>query len=248
MRHDPRLPRHRPAPAPQDAEAAAELRARIRALRDESEQKRARDTAERRHLLDLLGPEDLARYRIVDVDAAVTCPCSCHPSVADIAMHGEGVCSCQKTPEQRRADQEEALSLLQQHSGELARAVESELVALRAVAAELGVEIEQAGGMAPYQIVGQVDGIRFYLRERYDEWSVQVPDEEAGDLGDPVGVQSGTYVIAEGLAGELYSAEDPAGPLRTAVAAVREHLARRSCAHPGARTFCPDCGARTAGA
>lgn len=239
-------PRHRSAATPQDADAAEQLRARIEAMRDEADVRRAGNTAARAHLLSLLDPDELDHCRITDIDAAAACLCSCHPTPADAEMHGERVCSCQKTEEQRRADQKEALQELQKHSGAMMEAVQAELDALRRVAADLGATIEQAGGSAPYQILGQVDSIRFYLRERHDEWSLQIPDEQAGDLGEPVGTANGVYIIAEGDAAELYDPADPAKPLRVAVDTVRTHLARRSCRHEGARTFCPDCGLRTA--
>lgn len=238
-------PRHRSAPTPQDAEAAEQLRARIEAMRDEADVRRAGNIAARAHLLSLLGPDELERCRITDIGAAAACLCSCHPTPADVEMHGGKVCSCQKTEEQRRADQEEALQELQKHSGATREAVQAELDALRRVAADLGATIEQAGGAAPYQILGQVDSVRFYLRERHDEWSLQIPDEQAGDLGSPVGTANGVYTIAEGDAAELYDPADPAKPLRVAVDTVRAHLARRSCRHEGARAFCPDCGLRT---
>lgn len=245
MSVDQPLPRHRPAPTPQDAGAAEQLRAQIVTMRDEADRRRARDVAARGQLLGLLGPDELARCRIADLEAAAACLCSCHPTPADTDMHNESVCSCQKTDAQRRADREEALRELQKNSAQLDLAVQAELGALRHVAADMGATIEQAGGAAPYQILGQVAGVRFYLRERHDEWSVQIPDEEAGDLGDPIGVKGGTYIIAEGCADELYDPSDPAKPLRVAVTAVLSHTARRSCPHKGARRFCPDCGTRT---
>jgi hypothetical protein len=237
-----REPRHQPAFVPPDPAALETLRAKAEGLR-ELRHRQEQEIADRRRLLGLMSADELDHARIHDLDAAAACHCSCHPAPAHVWTHGEGVCACQKSDEQRRADREAALQALREGSAELEQAFEAERAALQTVAGELGVTIEQAGGAAPYQILGQVDGMRFYLRERHEEWRLQIPDEEAGDLGDPIGVKDGTYVIAEGWSNDLYDPTDPVKPLKVAVAAVRAHLTRRSCGHPDARAFCPDCGA-----
>lgn len=234
-------PRHIPKPAPLLAKETAE---RIRA---EAAEMRERQTSARRELLGSLSREQLDRLNIHDVDAAAECFCACHPSPADSTVHGGGACSCQKSAEERAADRETIFEELQRLGQELAQAEEAERAALQDVARTLGVNLRQSGGAAPYQLLGDVDGINFYLRERHDEWSLSIPDDEAGDDGDPVGFANGIYILAEGHADTLYDPADPAdpaAPVRRAAELVREHILRRSCTHPNAGRWCPDCGAR----
>jgi hypothetical protein len=113
-----------------------------------------------------------------------------------------------------------------------------------AAAVELGVTLEMFGGVAPYQILGQVDGVRFYLRERHGEWELTVPDDTSGDDGDPVPTR-GTCTIAHGTEDDLYDPDDATAPLRRCVDEVRRHLRRRACPHRSAGAFCPECGQRT---
>lgn len=116
--------------------------------------------------------------------------------------------------------------------------------AVDAAAVELGVTLEMFGGLAPYQILGQVDGMRFYLRERHGEWDLTVPDENAGADGDPIDAHH-TVVIARGGEQDLYDPDDATAPLRRCAHEVRLHLRRLVCQHPASGMFCPDCGQHT---
>ncbi len=230
---------------PQDPEEVSALRERAESIRTQAREQREQNIHERRELLAALDPSYLTRAGIHDIEAAARCPSSAHPAPGH-AYAPDRTCSCQEPEGDRRTRTESLLDALQQHSAELAQAHAREQEALKETAGRLGAVIEQAGGAAPYQILGSVDGVRFYLRERHGEWTLQVPDEEAGSSGDPCGTRSGTYLVAEGHADELYDPEDPARPLKVAVEEVRAHVHRTFCAHPDARSYCPDCGVHTA--
>lgn len=223
---------------------AEKLRQSAQEHRRRARESRERETSRRRAFLSNMSASELETAGVEDLEAAAACSCSCHPSPGDPAAHGGNRCLCQQSEQERREATGRWLEQLQQASQDLSAHHDAERRAVGEAAEELGVTLEQAGGAAPYQIIGSVDGVRFYLRERHDSWRLQIPDEEAGDDGDPVGFDTGVYVIAEGTSDSLYREGDPTWPLRLAVEEIRSHLRRRACEHLQARAFCPDCGAR----
>lgn len=240
-----RKPRHETAARELPAKASPHRRVEIEAMRSEAKELRAAKQEARRHVLENLSSAALKEISIHDLEAAVLCLCGCHPSM-EPGTHSGKLCGCQKTPEERRTEKERFFQQLQEFGEqflEVSRREREE--ALSAAAQQLDVSIESAGGAAPYQIIGSVHGTRFYLRERHGEWQLRVPDERAGPDGDPTGINSGTYVIAEGPAEDIYDDEDLAKPLKEAVRAVEEHLRRKACQHADARKYCPDCGSST---
>lgn len=142
-----------------------------------------------------------------------------------------------------------------ERSEDLAR----EAVRIQVEATRLGAEVLNFGGEAPFEMEGSVDGVRFFLRERWGTYEVRVPDEEAGDDADPADTRNGVYVIDEGCDTDLYghfgcedpgcskenSGYDPVQPLRVAVRAVRRYLRQRSCDHSEQQpedVACAQCG------
>lgn len=224
-----------PASAEQQAEWAAEA-ARMRA--DHVASKAAQEPARRAALA--AGPS------LRDVEAAVACSCSCHPSPADQRLHeGGAACPCQLTNEERAESLEKLLVSLSE-TGVGQESYETEM-RLRAdeVAERLGIELRDIGGAAPFVIRGVVDGRGFYLRERHDLWSVVIaPDDDPA--ADPWTLDRSVPVIevASGASSDLEQDGifEPAHVLEVAVDAVRLFQLRRSCTHENAARFCPTCG------
>lgn len=180
-----------------------------------------------------------------DLDAAMSCQCSCHPRSADTTLHdGGSACPCQQTAEERRA----ALETLFASFEELAPSAEEEhdrAQRIEKARTELDVELDAIGGAAPFVIRGRVDGRAFVLRERHDHWTVRVAgDANPGECPWTGGPEMTTILVAEGASDRF----DENGrfnellALRTAVVAVRLFLLRRSCSHDRSGRYCQDCG------
>jgi len=179
-----------------------------------------------------------------DMDAALECPCTCHDGGGN--LHDGGItCPCQQTQEERTAALDEALKALSTWQDDPAYqaardAAEAEFAA---TAEALGAHIDRHGGGAPYVIEGEVDGQRFYFRERNDWWTVEISDLKNGE---PWRYDKASILVGEGSgdtltdAGEQYETE----ALQIAVDAVRTFLARRACTHPGEGTWCAVCGVK----
>jgi hypothetical protein len=206
--------------------------------REAAERREARQSARR----DLLYALPATMRGVGDVEAASRCGCTCHPAPADPETHPGQVCSCQLSPDERRARAEGALAELAQLGQQMAASEQERRGAFDALAAELGVTLEIAGGEAPLQIVGEVGGVRFYLRARHGSYRVTVPGPSAAPGADPTDYAVAVVTVAEGGDDVLYDVEDRAAALRVAVAAVRRYLAARSCDHAGALRCCPRCG------
>jgi hypothetical protein len=131
----------------------------------------------------------------------------------------------------------------------------------RWIAGDLSIEITSWGGTYPEQWWGTVDGRSFYFREKRGHWRIELdlhptgrsyqqvvvptdPDQEV-DLSrtEEVEIEEGD-VIAEGWANDL--GVTPLHHGRFIVNAIRAHLRRQGCAHPGARRYCPECGEQLA--
>ena len=123
------------------------------------------------------------------------------------------------------------------------------------VDAHPGVEAERKSTYCPEQWEGTVDGHSFYFRERHGAWRIEIDLEPDGHfvqrvvgtgpdgelITEPVEMKSGP-VIAEGL--ESVLGETAIHHLEFIVRTIREHLTGIRCAHDGAGSFCPTCGAR----
>jgi hypothetical protein len=223
-------------PTPEELE---NRQAELNKLRAEQQAQRAAAEPALRAAL-AAGPE------LRDLEAAVACSCSCHPRPASPTTHQGGVdCPCQQTLEQRTVGLD-ALRIiwgkLDATSDEHAQTWQ----AARDEAAErLGVDIRSIGGMAPFVISGIVDGRGFYLRERHDTWRVEIaPDQNPLDdpWTAPPDQPSITVATGDITALERDGRFDELHALDVAVDAVRTFLTRRSCPHPDARRYCPDCG------
>lgn len=235
MTNLPRVEKPVPVSAEQQALWAAEA-AKMRA--DHAASQLAEEPARRAAIA--AGPA------LRDLEAAVTCFCSCHPRPADPRLHEGGVsCPCQLT-DAERAESLESLRGVLSESSEAQESYETEMRRrVDEAATRLGAEIRDIGGAAPFVIRGVVDGRGFYLRERHDLWSVVIaPDDDP--LSDPWARDREVPVI-EVASGESATLEkegvfDPVHALEVAVNAVRIFLLRRSCQHENAVRFCPDCG------
>jgi hypothetical protein len=217
---------------------------RVAEMRDRYEAQRVAAEPFRRAAL-AMGPE------LRDLEAAVACLCGCHPSAPEMTLHdGGATCACQMTDDDRAA----AWKALSDHLVELA-GDEDERPSLHDVldgcAAELGVELREVVPAAPFVISGLVDGRGFYLRERHGSWEVVIADDAdpAADVWRAPRTEP-SIVVARGVDDDFTvdGVFSPERALRIAVDAVRLHLARQTCAHAGAVSFCPTCGVAVAAA
>jgi hypothetical protein len=181
-----------------------------------------------------------------DLDAAARCECSCHPRPGG-RVHPDGVCACQLTRDEQaerlRVFEHAIAAVHEQNSADW----DERAAQLEQVAAELGVEAVERVPAAPWVISGFVDGRAFYMRERWDVYSIVIaPDDRPGldvwSMADEPGV-----VVREGPVTDLVShggRVDYRVALPFVVAAVRADLRRRTCPHPArpGDDFCPRCG------
>lgn len=225
---------------PPDPAAQAEARERWEQFRVEHEERRQRLLPLRRLVL-AAGPA------LRDLEAALECVCSCHPSAGDPDLHEHGVrCPCQLTPEERAEAFESFLSLRDDLGPdpfgfeEFASDVEGRAFAL-------GVELSVVSPGGPLVVSGVVDGRGCFLRERHGFFHVEVAPGDA-PLRDVwrKGPEEVSLVVAEGSESEL----EPAPGVKPGeqvvdvlVAAVRTFLLQEACTHPGQVRFCPHCGA-----
>lgn len=237
-------PRHS---IPPTAEQQDRWREEAEASRRAREEAAERSAPVRRRLLEA-GPP------LRDVDAALACLDSCHPRV-DVTDRHEGgtTCTCQLS-EAEQAEQAEqrqqfwdTLRSIRVDTGWRDQRAEADRLA-----AELGVQIDDIGGLAPFQITGTVDGRSFYLRARHESFALVLAPEDDPSLfaRKDSGWGVGELEIATGD-------EDELGPrwadaLAFCVQRIRDYLRQQQCTHLTANEsgttrfhFCPLCGART---
>jgi len=229
-------------------EQVAESRAATVRFRSEMDAKRESARPARRAAI-LAGPA------LHDVDAAVACPCACHPRPADDDLHDGGVsCQCQETDEQRVARRRAFLEPWSAPADDFSDhhlRHEQRMERFDAEAFALGVEARIEVSAAPFVIVGTCEGRGFYLRERHGGYRVTIaPDDDPGSdpwAADPTET---SIEVAAGDAVEFDSGGffSPAMALRIAVTAVRTALARNTCPHRSVGTdpYCPLCGVAVA--
>lgn len=115
---------------------------------------------------------------------------------------------------------------------------------LAEAAADLEIEATEEVSGAPWVIVGRVEGRRFYLRERWDTYTVVISPPDDPDL-DPWRSDRGVLVRSGG-SGDLLTGGrvEYRRALRVVAEAVRTHVRRERCPHPHAEGdwFCPTCG------
>lgn len=197
-----------------------------------------------------------------------TCRCSCHPSLGSPAQHGDIGCPCTRTPAEDAASLDQMFAELDAERArweatDEGRASLAKEAAERAeleswIEADDGIEVSEWGGWFPEQWRGTVDGHSFSFREKRGHWSIEIDlaetgetylravfDEDAADGDDlfttvPQPVVRG-QVIAEGWESDL--GVTPLHHGRFIANTIRAHLRREGCAHPGARRYCPECGA-----
>ncbi len=241
--HPPHVRQYVP---PSEEEAAA---SRAAFERDRSEREALREAARpARRAAILAGPV------LRDVEAAVECPCSCHPRPAELDRHDGGQdCPCQETEDERAARMKAFRDVWNEDIEQEYLAEERyfdeqrELVAAESEA--LGVEASIQVWAAPHVIVGVCDGRGFYLRERHGSYRVTIAaDDDPGSdpwIAEPT---KPSIDIAHGDESEL----DDDGrfswviTLGVAVQAVRTAARRNACKHRriDSEPFCPTCGVR----
>lgn len=196
------------------------------------------------------------------------CHCSCHPSLGSTGQHEDLGCPCTRTPAEDQASRDRLFAELDAErarweasdEGRASRAKEThERTELESwIDADDGIEIREWGGCFPEQWWGTVDGHSFYFREKRGHWSIEIDLAETGETyqravlnedatdGDDLfttvsqPIERGE-VIAEGWDADL--GVTPLHHGRFIANTIRAHLRREGCAHPGARRFCPECGA-----
>ena len=216
----------------------------------------------------------LTRWR--HVESGEPCGCSCHPRLPESDFHDYGfACTCTRT----RVDRRRALDQWRADIEAFERSPEGQRVAaekhadeveLRAwLAGQPGVTVHSWGGWAPEQWRGEVDGHRFYFRERHDQWRVELDLRPSGcfanvvvDVGSDGTIHSEQREIDEGdvIAQGTVDVEGYGTSLveraRFIVDTIRVHLRRQECTmHAedwstieallgGEVRWCPACGTR----
>jgi hypothetical protein len=218
----------------------------------------------------------LTVWRYVDTDER--CLCSCHPRLPDSELHDYGFgCTCARTPGDRRRATRQWFSSIDEFwcspegrqisAGEWA--AEADLQAW--LARQPGVVVGGHGGFAPEQWWGEVDGHRFYFRERHDAWRIELDlrpsgrfarvfagvDDDGNVRTTPREIEEGD-VVASGLTDAEGYGTTPVVRAMFIVDTIRTHLTRRACTlhHDDLSTvetlldrqigWCPACGARLA--
>lgn len=187
-----------------------------------------------------------------DIEAAVECGCSCHPSPGTPDTHKDGeVCRCQQTETEREVARATFRSFFEGADYEAERRREELFAsALQAEADRLGVTATVKISAAPFVITGVCDGRAFYLRERHGSWDVTIASD-SNPLADPWGSprDHATIDIASGDENEFNDENgqfSQAIALRVTVNAVRQARQRNTCGHepPGdvEHRYCRRCG------
>jgi hypothetical protein len=179
-----------------------------------------------------------------DLDAAAACECSCHPRPGHPDRHRSGLCQCQWTDQERATHLAEFNRLLEEHRPEQEAWWRDQAAKLATAAAELQIEATEEVPGAPWVIVGRVDGRRFYLRERWEAYTIVISPADDPDL-DPWRSDLGVLVRGGDAADLLADGRvDYGRALRVVAEAVRTHMRRETCPHSHADQdrFCRACG------
>jgi hypothetical protein len=183
------------------------------------------------------------------VESGEPCACSCHPRLPESDLHDYGFdCTCTRTPADRRRawDRWRADIEAFQRTPEGQRfaaeehAAETELQAWLVEQPE--VTVHSWGGWVPEQWWGEVDGHRFYFRERHDQWRVELDPRPSGrianvvvDIGGDGDIRAEQRQVEEGdvIAHGTIAVEGYGATLveraRFIVDTIRIHLRRQAC-------------------
>jgi hypothetical protein len=210
------------------------------------------------------------------VETGERCRCSCHPRLPETDLHHYGfACGCTRTP----ADRQSAFGQWRNSFEEFKQSPEGQRIAaaeqaheaeLQAwVGAQDDVIVHSHGGFMPEQWHGEVDGHRFYFRERHDEWRIELDLRPSGRFVQAIAstANDGTVsyqerqvdegdVIAHGTTSAEGYGTRPVERAQFIVDTIRIHLIRQACTYHRddlssieaalgihAR-WCPACGTR----
>lgn len=227
-----------------DNESPSEPEQERAPLSERLAQEQAERVRQRRVMLEALGVE------LRDLDAAAECECSCHPRPGTPDVHGDQMCSCQLSTDERREQWAQAQPALSELGEHLRAAAERHAAEIQAAADRLGVDAYQASEFAPWVIAGSIDGRAFYMRERSDMYSIVIADDDhpAEHPWTAAPGEDHALVIKTGTSDDIYIGNPPdhGKALQYIVTVVRDHLRRAACAHVhrDSDRFCPACGER----
>jgi hypothetical protein len=210
------------------------------------------------------------------IDSGERCRCACHPRLPETDLHDYGFdCVCQRTPGDRR----QAFNEWRNSVAEFWRSPEGQQIKADELAEETelqawlteqrGVVVGSHGGLIPEQWSGQVDGRRFYFRERHGEWRIELDLRPSGRIArvflgaDAKGdaryedreLDEGD-VIAHGTTADEGYGTTPLQRAQFIIDTIRIHLIRQACTHHhddiptlqailGTQVcWCPTCGTR----
>ncbi len=165
-----------------------------------------------------------------DVDAALACHDSCHPRVDTTDRHWGGTtCACQRTEEELA---EGRRRFLEDWPGlDLGTRWEDERAEADRIADDLGVQIRQIDGLAPFQITATVDGRSCYLRTRHEFFSLVLAPEHDPALFTDADARSGVGEVEIATGDEDGLGPSWAASLMFCVRRVRDHLRQQGCYH-----------------
>ena len=210
------------------------------------------------------------------VDTGERCRCSCHPRLPETDLHDYGfACVCARTPADRRSAFDQWRNNFEEFNQSpegqrIAAAEQAHEAELHAwLAAQDDVIVHSHGGVMPEQWHGEVDGHRFYFRERHDEWRIELDLRPSGRFLQAIAstANDGTVsyrerevdegdVIAQGTTSAEGYGTRPVERAQFIVDTIRIHLVRQACTYHrddlssieaalGVQArWCPACGTR----
>jgi hypothetical protein len=210
------------------------------------------------------------------VDTGERCRCSCHPRLPETDLHDYGfACVCARTPADRRSAFDQWRNNFEEFNQSpegqrIAAAEQAHEAELQAwLAAQDDVIVHSHGGVMPEQWHGEVDGHRFYFRERHDEWRIELDLRPSGRFLQAIAstANDGTVsyrerevdegdVIAQGTTSAEGYGTRPVERAQFIVDTIRIHLVRQACTYHrddlssieaalGVQArWCPACGTR----
>ena len=203
----------------------------------------AKDLAQRELLKKL-------NYPPQEIEAIMACFCRCHPKAGDGSIHFQEKCRCEMSSEeiglQREINYAKFSNIISRSEGEIAKEKKRK-EEIEIFAEKTGLDLKYIGGAIPFVIRGVYRGRAFYLREREEEYRIEISSLE-NPMEDPylASEDQGSLVCAEGLIGELYQGKySEFTILRTVISMLEDIFILEGCTHQGRESldrFCRKCG------